>query len=186
MTHETREPRMMDFDPGTDDPRIYVACLASYNSGMLHGIWVSAAKGADHIHEAVRSMYAVSPIDDAEEHAIHDYEGFEDARIEEYAGFEDVCLLAEFIAEHGELGGKLVAHFGGELEDAHKAMENYAGEHKSLGDFAAHLTEETGTPIPDNLRHYIDYDAMGRDMELSGDVFTIETGFEQVHIFWAH
>jgi Antirestriction protein (ArdA) len=32
--------------------------------------------------------------------------------------------------------------------------------------------------------HYIDYQAMARDMELNGDVFTIETGFDQVHIFW--
>jgi hypothetical protein len=31
---------------------------------------------------------------------------------------------------------------------------------------------------------YIDYHAMTRGMEYSGDVFTLETGFEQVHVFW--
>jgi hypothetical protein len=25
---------------------------------------------------------------------------------------------------------------------------------------------------------------MARDMEIGGDLFTLETGFEQVHVFW--
>jgi len=25
---------------------------------------------------------------------------------------------------------------------------------------------------------------MGRNMEMSGDIFTIETGYEEIHIFW--
>ena len=31
---------------------------------------------------------------------------------------------------------------------------------------------------------YIDYRAMARDMEYGGDLFTLETSFEQVHVFW--
>jgi len=33
---------------------------------------------------------------------------------------------------------------------------------------------------------YIDYERMGRDVELGGDIFTIETGYQEVHIFWSH
>ncbi len=47
------------------------------------------------------------------------------------------------------------------------------------------LTEET-TQIPEHLVFYIDCEKMGRDMELGGDVFTIETGYQEVHIFWNH
>ena len=32
--------------------------------------------------------------------------------------------------------------------------------------------------------YYIDYELMARDMEIT-DVFVIETGFEQVHVFWS-
>jgi len=46
------------------------------------------------------------------------------------------------------------------------------------------LTE--GTEIPQYLQFYIDYEKMGRDMELSGDVFTIETAHDEVHVFWSH
>lgn len=56
---------------------------------------------------------------------------------------------------------------------------------KSLAEYAQELTEET-TEIPDHLAFYLDYEAMGRDMALGCDVFTIETGFEQEHIFWNH
>ncbi|WP_420812381.1 antirestriction protein ArdA [Nitrosomonas nitrosa] len=54
-----------------------------------------------------------------------------------------------------------------------------------MADFADELTEDT-TQIPENLAYYIDYERMGRDMELNGDIFTIETGYEEIHIFWNH
>ena len=72
-----------------------------------------------------------------------------------------------------------------DADEARAAFEDYAGEYKSLEDFACDFTEQTGVTIPDSLALYIDYEAMGRDIELNGDVFTIETGFEEVHIFWA-
>ncbi len=167
-----------------DVPRIYVACLASYNAGILHGRWIDVTD-PDDIRTEVAAMLAASPEPDAEEWAIHDYEGFEGAEISEYAGVDQVCDLAAFIEEHGALGGKLVAHFCGDLDEARAAFEDYAGEYKSLEDFACDFTEQTGVNIPDSLAPYIDYEAMGRDIGLNGDVFTIETGFEEVHIFWS-
>ena len=165
-------------------PRIWVGCWAAYNAGRLHGRWIDVTD-ADQIWNAVRAMLAASPEPHAEEWGIFDYEGFEGAEVSEQADFTHVCALAQFIAEHGELGVKLLEHFGQSLDEAKAAFEDYSGEHKSLGDFAAEFTEECGTEIPESLAPYIDYDAMGRDMELGGDVFTIETGFEQVHIFWS-
>lgn len=165
--------------------RLYVACLAAYNNGRLHGRWIDATLGEDHIWEEVKAMLSASPEPRAEEWAVHDYEGFEGAPLSEYSSFETVAAFAEFIGERGELGGKLLEHFGGDLGDANAAFEDYAGEHKSVADFAQDLTEETGPEIPKQLEYYIDWQAMGRDMEMSGDIFTIQTGFEEVHIFWA-
>lgn len=91
--------------------------------------------------------------------------------------------LATFIEEHDKLGAELVNHFCGDLDTAQTAIDDhYHGSFKSVADFAEELTEET-TTIPDSLRFYIDYEAMARDLEIN-DVFTIETGFEDVHIFW--
>lgn len=170
---------------GADEARIYVACLAAYNGGRLHGRWISVAKGEDHIWDEVRAMLAESPEPEADEWAIHDYENFEGANLSEYASFESVCALAQFIDERGRLGAKVYSHFGDDLEQARAAFDDYAGEFQSLADFATDLTEQTGPEIPSAFQYYIDWQAMGRDMELNGDVFTIETGFDQLHVFWS-
>lgn len=162
-------------------PRIYVACLAAYNNGYLHGHWIDSDQDADDMRAKISAMLKASPIPGAEEWAIHDYEGFEGAELSEYTSIDRVAELAAFIAEHGELGGKLLNHFSGDIDQARSAFDDYAGRFTSLADYAQALTEDT-TDIPPTLVHYIDYEAMARDMELNGDVFTIESGFEDVHV----
>lgn len=164
--------------------RIYVACLAAYNNGILHGCWIDADQDVEDIRIAVAAMLRASPIAGGEEYAIHDHEGFEGAGITEYQSLESVAQTASFIAEHGELGGRLIAYFG-ELGEAREAIEDhYAGAYRSLADFVQELTEQ-GTTIPENLQYYIDWDRMAHDLAIN-DVLTIEAGFECVHVFWTH
>lgn len=172
-------------NPSGDRPAIYVACLASYNSGLLHGAWIWV-EDADDMRDATRAMLARSPAPGAEEWAIHDHAGFEGARIEEYQSFESVADIAAFIEERGALGAKLLEHFGQDLDDARKAFEDYCGQFESLADYARELTEDCGPQVPESLRHYIDYVAMGRDMEINGDAFTVETGHAEIHVFRGH
>ncbi len=170
------------FAPDPDTPRIYVACLAAYNNGHLHGAWIDV-EDEDGIREAVRDILKTSPTPDAEEWAIHDYEYFDGVTINEYDSFARVVEIAEFIGNCSGFGGKLLENYGGDIEDAESALERYNGEYESLADFAEELTEST-TKIPETLKYYIDYKSMARDMELSGDVFTIETGYKEIHVFW--
>jgi len=173
MEGNTKEPEI----------RIYVACLAAYNNGILHGAWIDAEQDAYSIYDEVRDMLNASPIGRAEEWAIHDYEGLEGVQISEWEGFEEVSKIAAFIADHGALGGKLLSYYG-DLEEAEKAIDDrYAGEYESLAEFARSITEETGADIPEKLAFYIDYEAMGRDLAIS-DVFTVETAFNEIHVFW--
>ena len=168
----------------SENIRIYVACLAAYNDGILHGAWMDANREPWAIYDDIRAMLKASPIPEAEEWAIHDYEGFEGAQLCEYQGIESVSEIAAFITEYGELGGKLLAYFS-ELDEAREAIgDHYAGEYESVEDFAREITEQT-TQIPQNLAFYIDYERMARDLEIN-DVLTLETGFEQVHVFWRH
>ena len=166
--------------------RIYVADLAAYNNGKLHGVWIDATQDLDSIQDEVNTMLASSPEPDTEEYAIHDYEGFGGYGLGEYEGIERVHEIACFLEEHSDIGGELLSHFGGSLDDAQKvAEESYTGCYTSLADYAQELTEQT-SEIPKHLEFYIDYDKMGRDMEMSGDVFTIETAHDEVHVFWSH
>lgn len=168
------------------NPRIYVACLAAYNNGYLHGAWIDAAQDSSAISAAVQQMLSASPIAGAEEWAIHDFEGFGDIRIEEYASFERVSDLAVFLDEHGVLGSAILDHYSGDLEAAEEALtERHLGAHGSLADYLQELTEET-ISIPASLRSYIDYEAMARDAELNGDLFTVSTAWDEVHVFSDH
>ena len=177
-------PPESDVFAAPDPIRIYVACLAAYNNGHLHGSWIDVTDEAS-IWEAVQAMLFASPIDDAEEWAIHDYEGFEGAEVGEYYSFENVVELADYIRERGELGAQVLNYYGGNIEDAKARFDEYAGEYDSLADYAEELTEQTGETIPERLAPYIDYKAMAHDYEQSGDFLTFEVG-GSVHVFWAH
>jgi len=170
----------------SEEIRIYVADLSAYNGGRLHGVWINACDELEDIQDQINAMLKSSPEGDAEEYAIHDYEGFGACGVGEYECIEAVRAKAEFISEYPETAGELLNHFGGSLDDAKRAAgENYNGCYKSLADYAEELTGDT-SEIPNHLASYIDYERMGRDMDLSGDIFTIETAYEEVHIFWSH
>ena len=163
-------------------PSIYVACLSSYNNGILHGVWIEATQELDEINSAIQKMLKSSPMQDAEEYAIHDSDGFETAQISEYQGIEQVQELAICIEENGLLGAELYNHFSS-LEEAKTYLEDhYYGCFESVEDFAREITEQT-SQIPAHFEFYLDYSALARDMELSGDIFTIQTN-EGYHIFW--
>tara|TARA_R110002124_G_scaffold283784_3_gene460206 strand:+ start:71 stop:637 length:567 start_codon:yes stop_codon:yes gene_type:complete len=187
MTHTTatHAPLGTTAAPGSGGyPRIYVACLAAYNNGRLHGAWIEATT-PEAVMAEVSAMLAASPEPDAEEWAIHDHEGFEGAHLSEYASFQTVCDLAEFITQHGSLGAKLYREFGDDLEQARAAFEDYAGEYRSAADFVEELTRDSGTEIPTALAYYIDWQALARDMAMNGEIMVFQTGFDEVHIFWS-
>lgn len=163
--------------------RIYVACLAAYNNGYLHGAWIDADQDADKIRDEIATMLAQSPVKNAEEYAIHDHEGFEGVTIREYASIESVAHMAAFIAEHGALGASLLEQFVGDIDQAKSALQDcYHGQFASLANYMEELTADSVT-IPEALRYYVDWQAMARDAEMSGDLFTIETANDEVHVF---
>lgn len=169
----------------TTTPRIYIADLAAYNAGTLHGAWIDATQDVDDILKDVHTMLNASPEPSSEEFALHDYEGFEGVNLSEYTPIEQLHEIACFISAHGKLGAKVFDHVGQDLEEAKTALnDHYAGEFTTLAHYAQELTEDRGD-IPSHLEQYIDYEAMARDMEFSGDVFTIETAHDEVHVFWS-
>jgi len=166
----------------TDTPRLYVACLAAYNNGHLHGRWIDASDDADVMLEEVQAMLADSPIPEAEEHAIHDYEGFPRGTVSEYTSLDEIAELVAFIAKQEEIGLIALEYCDGNISEATDMIDRYLGEYTSAEAYAEDVIGET-TDIPENLAYYIDYAAIARDMELNSDIITIEKGCNEVHIF---
>lgn len=93
--------------------------------------------GVEDIQEQINKMLESSPIENAEEYAIHDYEGLGSCPISEYEGINPVHEVACFIEQHEEMARELLPIFNGDIEQAGKAIEeSYCGCHKNVADYA--------------------------------------------------
>ena len=173
-------------------PRIYVASLSDYSTGRLHGRWIDANQPADAIREEIALMLAESKEPIAEEWAIHDYECFGDLQLSEYADIDHVAEAAYQIVENGPVFASLLSYVGGTscLDEALRYMEEgYCGEYDSLTDYAEQFIDDCYADslkgLPEFIRYHIDYEGIARDMELGGDVFSLESE-GKVHVFYAN
>ncbi|MCA9407191.1 MAG: antirestriction protein ArdA [Candidatus Omnitrophica bacterium] len=162
-------------------PKIYVACLAAYNNGFLHGQWIEVNKSAEEIHAEIQDMLGQSPIGGAEEWAIHDYEGFEGLQISEYESIDDVVQYAQLIEQHGEAYVAYVNYIGVDYATEEGFQEAYQGEWNSEEAFAENLADET-MEIPEHLQYYIDYEKFARDLFIN-DYFSVKGESCQVFVF---
>jgi antirestriction protein len=179
----------------SNEIRIYAACLAAYNNGILHGTWIDCTgKVADDIGEEVQAMLAASPIDAAEEWAIHDFECPSQLRghFSEYMGLDKVATMASLgeLIEQGDHYAAGVAlaldRISGTWDAADVESwidEHYAGE-SSFGPagWCEDWLEETGglEGMPENLRSYFDYESYARDTAINGEVDFVDDDGEPV------
>lgn len=144
-------------------PRIYVACLAAYNNGKLHGTWIDADQEIEDIWTEIETMLQASPESDAEEWAIHDYEDFCGLELSEQENLETVATVAQLIAQHGAAFAVYANHRG--LKDATEENfeEDYCGEYDSEADYAEEFYRDC-YEIPAHLEMYIDWERVAGDL----------------------
>jgi antirestriction protein len=162
-------------------PRIYAACLASYNAGRLHGAWIDANQDADDIRDQVAAMLAASPEPGAEEFAIHDHESL--GEIGEYESLDRVSAIGQAVAAAGDDAAALLAWLEYEPgRDPDDFADAYRGHHETLADYVQELWADQGfAKMADDFAggswwnpiNFVDWDRMARDLELSGDVETV-------------
>jgi antirestriction protein len=167
-------------------PRVYVACLASYNNGRLHGAWIDADQPADELHAAVQRMLAASPELGADEWAIHDYEGFGELRLREWESFERVSAIAAGIAEHGAAFAAWLSYDESrDASDVSAFEDAYRGDWDSLRAYAENFADEIGLydAAEKSGSHYVtvDIDALERDLDI--ELYTAESDHCSVYVF---
>lgn len=146
-------------------PRIYVACLSAYNAGKLHGAWIECNKPVELIEKEIKDMLRASPESNAEEYAIHDYEGFHEIKISEnHCSLDEIVSIVEAIDRRGDAFLAAMRLFY-KYEYAIKKLDNcYLGCYDSFSDYCeeefSDLYEDV---IPADLRPYIDMKAYERD-----------------------
>ena len=167
-----------------ETPRIYVACLAAYNNGTLHGTWINANQDADAIFTEIKAMLAQSPEPDAEEFAIHDYEYFHGVRIHEYESIRQVAQLAELLSEYGEPFAHYLEHIGGIDEINDDTEENFQDAYYSEYDNQAQFAQEMnpGLNVPEHIKAHIDWDSVAEDM-FCGGWWSANSSHHTVYVF---
>lgn len=172
--------------------RIYVASLSDYNAGTLHGKWIDVTD-ADTMREEIAAMLAESPTaktegSEAEEWAVHDYEGFGPLKLSETEDLDELADIAEAVEEHDGAFLAWAANDDGN-RDARSFQEEFSGEWDSLADYVEQHWKDSGDmpKAPANSwwhpANYIDWDRMAHDLELSGDIWTAETPTGGVWVF---
>jgi len=167
------------------EPRIYVACLAAYNNGRLHGEWIDADQSADELHEAVARMLAASPQPGAEEWAIHDYEGFGSLRLGEYESLERVATIAAGIAKHGDAFSAWLSYDESQdVTDMQSFEDAYRGEWDSLRAYAEDYAESTGmydaAEKSGSPYVVVDIDMLTRDLNI--ELYTVESDHRTIYV----
>lgn len=165
------------------DMQVYISNLRKYNEGELIGAWFQPPIDMEDIKEKIglNEQY--------EEFVIHDYElPFEIGEHTSISEINRLCAMVEEIEDtpiYKELR-EIQAMWFSSLEDVieHKDDIICHSDCDSMEDVAAYYIEETGQlgEVPSNLQNYIDYQALGQDMEIEGNFLVTSYGvFEYIN-----
>lgn len=182
-THEHPDNNKEEHEPETTHPHIWIASLADYNNGRLHGEWIDATQEPEDLERAIWRILASSREPDAEEWAIHDYDGFGPLKLGEYESLDDLSTIANGIAEHGPAFAawvEIVQDGGGPLDHdlLNQFSDHYMGSYESAEAWAQEMCDDFGYTIqaqatlPETIQRYvrIDYQAFANDMKASGEI----------------
>ena len=158
-----------------DDMQVYIANLGKYNEGELVGAWFTFPIDFEEVKEKIGLN------DEYEEYAIHDYEL--PFTVDEYTSIGELNRLWEMVSElpeelQSELSA-LLTHFSS-IEELSEHQEDIIihSDCDDMYDVARYYIEETGAlgEVPASLQNYIDYQAYGRDLDLSGTFISTNHG----------
>lgn len=131
----------------SDQPSVWIGCLAAYNEGHLHGEWCGATD-VDVLSTTAARVIATSPALGADEWFIADYESFGGlaTRLGEYADFGTVGRIGELIERCGPAFLAWVEAVEPDLDSVDEAgfREAYCGEWDDERDFARDFVTDCG------------------------------------------
>jgi antirestriction protein len=170
-------------------PRVWVASLADYANGHLHGDWFDATREPAVLELAAKHMLRLGRTVGAEEWGIFDYDSFAGAELGEYESFETVSRIARGIGEHGEAFGHWAGAVGSDsAEQIERFEDHYRGEWESFKAYIEDYLEETEfyrflDAIPEDMRGYVEVDVEQIARDWACDYHVAELGNGRVAVF---
>lgn len=181
----------------TNEIRIFVANLGAYNAGRLIGEWIDLPMDEETLQDRIGDILNHRDESDelyGEEVAIHDYEA--PFTIGEYDSVLGVNETAERIAALSEDDAAVIEAVLGNFHDADEGLAKLeSGEYTiysgcdDMSDVAYEVAESSGdiTTLDASKINgvgyaaYIDWECVGRDMEINGTFVSYDGGYVEIH-----
>ena len=173
---------------GLPDLGAYIACLASYNNGCLHGAWVDleVASTVEEVQKCIDWVMATSPTPGAEEYAVYDWSGVpRSISGQEWPYWEEVLTLVGAIDEHGEAFQLWHENATGYNLDPSDFERDYVGRYDSGADYAQDYFEERHGAALEQLQEVtfaIDWEAVWERGDIS-QYFWGSQGSDGFHVY---
>lgn len=159
--------------------RVYIANLRAYNEGKAVGSWFSMPVNPDEVDSRLNLRNGEVDM------AIHDSEL--PFPVDEYMSLEELnkeWACFEELPEEFQKDVKVLVEHYRDVEAILENVENiifYDGIHESR-DLAEFCIKEKGVleEVPKEVRDYIDYESMGRDMEINGQFIWGKNGVFEI------
>jgi len=173
--------------------RVYITDLEAYNNGHLVGSWYELPMSKEELTQAVQNelqkgQQVCKHAYIHEEYFISDFE-CDYMKIGEYDSLDKLNEIAqkmEELEENEKTAVKLMLenYIVNSIDEAIENLDSLicTGE-SNMEDIAYNYIKESEVlqNIPENLRGYFDYEALGCDMEINGSYFRDGEG-----IFWEY
>lgn len=161
--------------------KIYVACLASYNNGILHGAWIVPSSDEKELQKQINEILKTSRQPFAEEWAIHDYDNFHN--LGEYPSIENICKVQKAIEEYGHELVNAYLQYNNDIDSLENIDDLYAGHYASFDQYSDEYVIDCDqfNNIPEHLQYYFDFEKYARDLQ--SDYYVIESSNYGVYIF---
>lgn len=161
----------------------YLANLADYNNGNDHGMWIELPTDDETLEHVCEDLHIG---EDGDEHIFLDWEGVnlgENISLEEA---NEIALRVESLEPYEEDVLEALIDDRFDVEQALGIVES--GDYVlypdcgTMADVAEEHVEESGAlaGVPDWIARYIDYDALGRDLEIEGTFLECGEGIVEI------
>lgn len=162
--------------------KIYITDLAAYNNGYLIGDWVALPMDEDDLKTKITEILATGAEAygdvEHEEIFITDYE-CDFMEISEYANPFELNIMAEKVENLSDYEVKAIKFLlkNSLVHDFNEAMERYEDviihENATMEDLAYEFVNDCYNldSLPAIISNNIDYEAIGREMEMDGQYF---------------
>lgn len=157
-----------------ENPAIYLGTYYKYNCGSLYGMWIDITTFDDYedFYDFCRRLHQD---ENAPEFMVQDFEYFPKSWYHESGlpteeEFDRIKEYTELDEDEQKAYELYLDNFDGKA-DVDEFRDHYEGYYKSGEDFAEYICEECGyfKNLPDWLQCCIDYSAVWRNLDTSGD-----------------